>query len=413
MAKSLKLIGADALLPCDKYFSTIKRGGVLFDEGKILKVGDFDELKKEKVEARFYESCVIVPAFINAHAHFEFSANESTLRLGDFGGWLNSVIESRESLMQGANPAIEAAIVESLKSGVACVGAISSAGADLDSLMKSPLKVLFFNEIMGTNEGRFEAIKRDFEARFRKSMMCADRKFKVGVALHSPYSLAPELAHFALKIALENDLPVSAHFLESRDELQWLDNKRGYFKEFFKRFFGLENAAPLYTKEGFLELFDKKIRTLFTHCLYLDNDTWERISRLNCGIVSCPRSNRLLNNRYFDFLKAHDYKIPLIIATDGKSSNNNVSILDEARTALFAYEKYHLDHLAREILLAITRHPAKWLGFNNGVLEKSRSSDFAVFRIKDIAKSEQIALNLILHANEVEALYIDGKKVEI
>ncbi|RAX52041.1 hypothetical protein CCY99_07780 [Helicobacter sp. 16-1353] len=409
----MKLIGASAVITCDDNFSVIKDGGILFDENKIIKIGKFNELKKmQYIDVRFYESCVITPSLINTHIHFEFSQNTSSLNYGNFGEWLDSVILKRESLMKDSSDAIKTALKETLSCGVGSVGAISSNGLDLEILNQSPLKVLFFNEIIGTNKEYNEKIMNDFNERLEKSLLLTSPNFKSGIALHSPYSLNFELASYAIKKAMEHKLLVSTHFLESKEELMWLEYKKGYFKKFFKRFFNDENALPYYSKESFLRLF-KNCESLFVHCLFLNNDDWATISKLNVDIVSCPRSNRLLNNRYFDFLKAKDYRLPLIIATDGKSSNNNLNILDEARVALFAYEQFNINNLAKEILLSITRRPAKRLRFNNGFLEKGRASDFAIFYIKDIENCSQVILNFLLHAKKVEDLYINGKRIDI
>ncbi|MDE6886466.1 MAG: metal-dependent hydrolase [Helicobacteraceae bacterium] len=405
----IKLIGASVVITCNKYFEIIKNGGILFDNDRILKIGDFYELQKsKKIQGIFYNSSVITPAFLNAHIHFEFSNNNTLLKYGNFGEWLDSVIKNRNELLQDSRDSIKEAIKESLKSGVVSVGAISSNGIDLEPLSQSPLKVVFFNEIMGTSEENLEQIKDDFDTRFKKSLLLSNERFRAAIALHSPYSLHNKLATYAIERAKEHKMLLSAHFLESKEELLWLEFNKGYFKNFFKQ----NNPKPFYTRESFLRLFSE-CESLFTHCLYLNNDDFAYISKLNADIVSCPRSNRLLNNRYFNFFKAMDFKLPLIIATDGKSSNNSLNILDEARVALFAYHNFNINFLAKEILLSITARPAKRLKFNNGFLEKNQASDFAIFNIKDIDKSTQIPLDFILKAKEVQDLYINGERIDI
>ena len=409
MAK--ELIGASAVISCDKHFSIIKNGGILFEGGKILKIGDFDALKNPKIKSRFYESCAIVPAFINPHIHFEFSANSTTLKYGSFGNWLNSVMDNRKDFFSDKD-AMKGAVREVLKSGTACVGAISSVGAELEILAQSPLKVVYFNEIMGSNKEQIPRIREDFARRIERSKAFDGENFKSAIALHSPYSLHNDLAEYALALAKREKMLVSAHLLESREELQWLECQCGYFKGFFRKYFGVESATPFYTKREFMEQFSQ-VKTFFTHCLYLNNDDFEFLKRLDCAIISAPRSNRLLNNRYFDFFKAKDFGFKLILATDGKSSNYSLSLLDEARCALFAYNRFNVDSLAKDILLGMTKNVAKDFGFNNGSLERGKASDFGIFYVKDIEKSSQIALDFLLHAKEVEALYINGKRIEI
>lgn len=406
--KNIKLIGADWVITCNKHFEIIKNGGILFNEDKILKIGDFKNLNSKNIESKYYDSCVITPALINPHIHFEFSANTSKLRYGSFGEWLDSVMCHREELFKKVN--IKDAIKEVLKSGTSCVGAISSLGIDLNILNTSPLKVMFFNEIMGSSN--IESNKELFDERLNKSLLLDNANFKTAIALHSPYSLHDELANYAIQKALENNMLVSTHFMESREELMWLTYQNGYFKNFFKKYFNNNEAKPFYTKQSFLELF-KQSKVILVHCLYLENNDFEILKKLDADIVSCPRSNRLLNNKYFDFFKARDYGFKLILATDGKSSNNSLSLLDEARSAFFAYEKFNVEHLAKEIILSITARGANKLGFNNGILDKNKASDFAIFKIKDIASCTQVALNFILHAKEVQDLYINGRRIDI
>ncbi|RDU63126.1 aminofutalosine deaminase family hydrolase [Helicobacter sp. MIT 14-3879] len=406
--KNLYLIGADFIITCNEHFEIIKNGGILFNEEKIVKIGDYNKLKDKAINSRFYKSCVITPALINSHIHFEFSSNNSTLKYGNFGEWLDSVMIHRDSLFAN-DSSIKEAIKETLRSGIGSVGAISSNGFDLEALSSSPLKVMFFNEIMGTTN--IEKIKDSFDLRLKKSKMLENVNFKSAIALHSPYSLHSDLAEYAIDRAIKEKMLLSVHFMESKEELMWLDYKKGYFNNFFTKYFN-DSAKPFYTKKRFIEMFSS-CEGFFVHCLYLNNDDFEMLSRLNIDIISAPRSNRLLNNRYFDFFKAKDYKFPLIIATDGKSSNNSLSLLDEARVALFAYEKFDINNLAKEIILSMTARPAKRLGFNNGILEKNKASDFAIFNIRDIATSSQIALNFILHSKNVEDLYINGKRIDI
>lgn len=411
MKMAKELIGASAVIACDKHFSVIKNGGILFDGDKILKVGEFSALKSPKIASRFCESCVITPAFINPHIHFEFSANSTTLKYGSFGAWLDSVMAHRGEFFSDKG-AMKNAVSEVLRTGTGCVGAISSAGADLEILAQSPLKVMYFNEIMGSDKSKTSLVWEDFAKRVAKSKEKESTNFKSAIALHSPYSLHNELAEYALNLARREKMLVSTHLLESREELQWLDYQRGYFKDFFRKYFGAESASPFYTKREFMEQFSQ-VKTLFVHCLYLNNDDFEFLKCLDSAIVSAPRSNRLLNNRYFDFFKAKDFGFKLILATDGKSSNNSLSLLDEARCALFAYKRFDVDALSREIMLGITRNAAKYFGFNNGALEKGKASDFAIFYVKDIEKSSQITLDFLLHAKEASDLYINGKRIEI
>lgn len=56
-----------------------------------------------------------MPGLINSHVHLEFSSNSTTLKYGNFMLWLNSVIASRDELVQKANNKLISKKLEKMK----------------------------------------------------------------------------------------------------------------------------------------------------------------------------------------------------------------------------------------------------------------------------------------------------------
>lgn len=59
------------------------------------------------------------------------------------------------------------------KSGIGTIGEISSFGSDLDPCLKAShkgMRIVFFNEILGTNENQVEDKKQEFLKRFENSL---------------------------------------------------------------------------------------------------------------------------------------------------------------------------------------------------------------------------------------------------
>ena len=176
----MRIIGADFVALCNTEFDVLKQGGICFDGNGILEIAPYAQLceKYKKVKAQFYDSCVITPSFANLHLHLEFSQNDGILHFGDFGEWLDSVIEKREVLMNGdLQSAMQAGIRTCLKSGVGFVGAISSNGLDLEALANAPLRVLYFNEAIGSNPQVLDVLYQNFQARFKESQSKANTRF--------------------------------------------------------------------------------------------------------------------------------------------------------------------------------------------------------------------------------------------
>ncbi len=389
----------------------IEDSAILFDN-KILKVDKLSNLKQEypNVEITVFSgNSVIYPGFINPHTHLEFSANSSTLKYGSFIEWLYSVFEYRDKLVHKlSNEILKDAINQMLKSGVTTFGAISSFGADMQACKESSLRVIYFNEVIGSNPAMVDALFNDFKIRLEESQKLKDNKFYPAVAIHSPYSVHPFLLREVLKIAKEQNLMVTAHFLESQAEREWLENSSGDFKELFENFF--KTSSPVNSIDGFLSAF-KEQKTLFTHCTQATKDEIEQINNQDSSIIHCPRSNRLLNCGLLDIKNIKN----LLLGTDGLSSNYSLSILDELKAALIMHTNIDPKSLALNLIKAVTTNASKALDIKVGKIEKEYFADFAIFKLpNDLSdkSKEAVALHTIINCNEATAVYIDGEEVK-
>ena len=207
---------------------------------------------------------------INAHVHLEFSANRSTLTYGEFMPWLSSVIANRDELIHSCeSECMERATQEMLDSGITAFGAVSSYGFDLEACANAPQKVVYFNELIGSDPLMADALYGNFQERLFASQTVKREGFFPSIAIHSPYSVHRILIQKALKYAQENTLRVTAHLLESPAERQWLDSNSGDFQPFFQNFLKQTTAAN--TAEEFLQLF-KEVPTLFTHVIHANEN---------------------------------------------------------------------------------------------------------------------------------------------
>lgn len=407
----MQIIGADFVVLCDEGFSVIETGGICFNAKEILEVGHYAELcaKYKAVKKEYFNACVITPAFANLHLHLEFSKNEGILKFGDFGEWLDSVLIKRESLMaEGLQNAMQQGVLECLKSGVGFVGAVSSYGEDLEILANSPLRVLYFNEVIGSSVEALDVLYQNFLVRLEDSKAKKSERFIPAVAVHSPYSVHSKLLEKVLQVTKEQNLPLSVHFLESYAEKQWLESSGGYFKGFYERFFE-KTIHTFYSVESFLKAFNGIENVYFTHCLEANVEILERIKAQKGKIITCPKSNRLLNGKYLDLQAVKNVEIPLCLGTDGKSSNDSLSLLEELRIALFAYADIPLESLAKELLLSVTRNAFVNTKLPLGELKAGNFSDFAVFKLPKM--EEFLAQHLILYAKQAHRLFINGVEV--
>ncbi len=406
--KKMKIIKADYIYYKGGY---LEEHAVLFDE-KIIAVAPYEELCSSHPEAEllpYVPNSVLYPGFINTHVHLEFSANRTTLKYGSFVEWLYSVIGRRDELLGECDQKIlDEACAQMLRSGVTAFGAISSLGLELEAVARAPQRVVFFNELLGSNPASVDVLYADFLSRLEASSLRSDAHITPAIAIHSPYSVHPIVIKKAMALARERGLIVSAHFLESPQEREWLEHGSGEFREFFKKLFNQER--PNNSIGGFLDAFDGH-STHFTHCVQAGRSELEAIAGRGHSIAHCPRSNRYLGCGRLDLETIHELDIPYTVATDGLSSNNTLSIFDELRAALMLHEGIDLNTLARKLIDAVTVNAADVLRLDCGRLEAGYHADMVLIAMDEkIDDYDDLPLWTILHTREVTQLYIKGER---
>jgi cytosine/adenosine deaminase-related metal-dependent hydrolase len=409
----LKFLKADWVLTCDDNFTILEDAGVIFDD-KIIEVGNSVYLEEKYIDLEpIYcgVNSILMPGLINSHVHLEFSANKTSLKYGNFIHWLNSVIKNREDLIEKASSdVIEQEINLMLKTGTTTIGAISSYGFDLEPCTKTPMNVVYFTEVIGSKPEMIDTLFSDFKMKYNGVQKYKSDSFIPAIAIHSAYSVHPFLVREVLNIAKNDNVPVSAHFQESKSENDWLNYSNGSFTDFFNNFLGQTQSV---TKPNeFLNQFKNMQNLSFTHCVEANESEINQIKELNASIIHCPKSNRLLNNSSLNLQHLGD-DISLSLGTDGLSSNNSLSLFDEMQSALFIHTNYHVEDISKRLLLAATNGGAKALGLNKGTLEVDKDADIIRLSLPDNCEVDNLLSSIILHTKSVDQVFIKGEKIEI
>ncbi len=409
----MKILSASWIITCNEDSAIIKDGAIVFDE-KIIDVGtkEFISEKYKGIEIESLgENSVLMPGLINSHVHLEFSSNSTTLKYGNFMQWLNSVIASREELVEKAtSKLISKKLSKMLKSGTTTIGAISSYSLDMEACINSPINTVYFTEVIGSKADMIDTLFADFKSRLNSAKSKASKSFIPAIAIHSPYSVHPFLVRETLNLAREENLTVSSHFLESPEEFEWLHRDEGGFLEFFKNFLGQEKSVT--EPMEFLNQFTGLKNLSFTHCVEASDNDLLKIKELKAFINHCVTSNRLLNNTKLNIDRLIDLKVPFTIGTDGLSSNNSLSMFDELRNCLMIHLNKNPISFSKTLLKAATLNGAKALGLEKGELSKNKDADIIAITLPDkIKEKEDLCMNIILHTKFVNKVYIGGNDV--
>lgn len=403
----MQILLADAIFTPD---TILRDHGIVFDKTIIAVTPN------HLLRAQYGEQCqelgsgsILMSGLINSHVHLEFSANQSTLTYGDFMPWLSSVIASRDELINECDgECMHSAIQAMLDNGITAFGAVSSYGFDLDACAKAPQKVLYFNELIGSDPAMADALYADFQERFFASKEIKRSGFYPAIAIHSPYSVHRVLIQRALKYAKDGNLRVTAHFMESPCEREWLDENGGDFKPFFENFLRQHQAANTATE--FLNYFHD-IPTLFTHVVHASAQELAQIREGDHTIIHCPISNRLLGNGALNLETVQANGIRWICGTDGLSSNYVLDLFEELKIALFMHHSHDLLGLSHQLWRSVTIDAAEAMGLNCGTIAANYDADLLVVRV-NYPINNQLPVHLLLQPRSIESVYIQGHKVK-
>lgn len=348
---------------------------------------------------------LLMPGLVNAHVHLEFSGNRTTLKYGNFVSWLYSVIEHRETLINSCGrECLDETIRMMLANGITAFGAVSSHGMDLEAAAAAPQKVVFFNEVIGSQAAMADALYGDFLQRLEASKSARRPGFYPAVAVHSPYSVHPALIRRALRLARDEELVTTAHYLESPAEREWLDRDEGDFRPFFNDF--LKQDYAVNDAAGFLELFEET-PTLMTHVVQANTAELAALAAGGHTVIHCPVSNRLLGNGAIDLDALEAQGIPWLTGTDGLSSNYTLDLFEEMKIALFMHSQTPLLPLAQRLLNSVTVEAARALRLNCGEIVPGKAADMLWLAL-DHEPDAETPLHLLLQRYPIRQIFIDG-----
>ncbi len=386
----------------------VKNLSVAFDK-KIKMIAPLDKLTNEYPDAEVItlkKNSLLMPGLINTHVHIEFSANKTDLSYGDFINWLYSVIENRENLIDGCKQeCMNNTISSMLENGITTFGAISSHGSDLEACASASQNVIFFNELIGSQANMADVLFDDFKNRLNTSKSIKRDGFFPAVAIHSPYSVHPVLIKKALEIVKHDNLKITAHFMESDAERQWLDNSSGDFKTFFQKL--LKQSQNISDADEFLKHFNG-IKTLLTHATKTNKKELDALHLNKHTIIHCPISNRLLGNGRLNLAEIIKKDINWVCATDGLSSNYSLNLFEEMKIALFMHSEIPLLELAKKLIDSVTINAAKALEINTGEIANGKNADMLILDL-DKEPTNELAIHLILHRYNISKVYINGQ----
>jgi cytosine/adenosine deaminase-related metal-dependent hydrolase len=357
-------VSADWLLPVDG--PPIENGVVRFEEGRIVEVG-------EGVGDRHYTGAAILPGFVNAHSHLEYSLYAGFADGEAFGPWITAHMTRKNLLDLDEMLALAlAGAHELLGSGVTTCADYSFSGTAATAAAEAGLRAIVYLEVFG---GDAAVAERQFEeklARVESSPLVT-----MGVSPHAPYSCSLDVYRYCLGLGI----PVGTHLAESPNETEWLLHGSGPLRAIESVLPPPSGLRPVATLEPVLGP-----DLLCAHCVELEEHEIAFLAGLGVPVAHCPRSNALLGCGIAPLAGMRAAGITVGLGTDSPASTPSFDMFDELRTAVYAARARERDAAAlsaSDALRLATADAARALRIDDevGTLTPGKRADVAVVSV--------------------------------
>ena len=337
---------------------------------------------------------ILLPGLVNTHTHLSMTLFRGLADDLSLDEWLNDNIWPVEANLNEYYCYIGALLgaVELIKSGTTTFSDMYFYMEDVaKAVEESGLRaVLSYGMIdFGDEEKRKAEIEENMKL-FKNCNNTADGRIKVFFGPHSPYTASEELLKEVRKLADENDIGIHIHVSETQKEIDDVSAEKG-----LRPFEYLDSI-------GFLGP-----DVVCAHSVWLSDKEIEIIKEKDVKISHNPCSNMKLASGIAPVSKLLENDICVAIGTDGASSNNNLDLIEELKTASLLQKVSTLDPkvlTSDEAVAMGTINGARALGLDDeiGSIEVGKKADLILIDTNCanmVPDSSNLSSNIIYSAN--------------
>jgi 5-methylthioadenosine/S-adenosylhomocysteine deaminase len=373
------LLHARWIIPVDNRHRYLEHHSIAVHDGKILEILptlQADEKYSANINRRF-DQHALIPGLINSHTHAAmnlFRGLADDLSLMD---WLQHHIwpaEAKHVNEAFVQTGTELAIAEMIRSGTTCFNDMyffpditARVAADAGMRASVGLILIDFPTVWANSSEEY----------IDKGLAVFDHYkghelIKTAFAPHAPYTVSDEPLKHIRTLADELDLNVHMHIHETAFEVSDAEKNSG--------------QRPLARLHD-LGLLSPSLQAV--HMTQLHDDEIALIASTGSHVIHCPESNMKLASGICPVNRLLNTGINVALGTDSSSSNNNLDMFGEMRTAALLAKISTMDATAvpaEKVLQMATINGARALGIEDitGSLEAGKSADIVAVNFDTI-----------------------------
>jgi cytosine/adenosine deaminase-related metal-dependent hydrolase len=357
----------------------IDDGAVAVSEGRIIDVGQFDQIKKRNAgEIVDLGEQSLLPGLINAHCHLDYTCLRGKIPPKTFADWIRAINAEKARLApKNYISSINEGFAEAKRFGTTTVANLT-AFPDLIPQIHVPVRTCWFAELIDVRAPKRANEIVDLAIESLRSLECADtsalskRRHVAalqtqhwGLAPHALFTASENLFECCEEIARRENVLLTTHLAESREEMEMFRDASGPLYEFLKSIgrpmddcgnetpLGLFMGAPLPRRAGCGRALPQWI---IAHLNELTESDFELLQNAKgqFHVVHCPRSHDYFKHSQFPFERLYSLGFNICLGTDSLASNENLSLFAEMR----AFQRSEPGISPDEILKMVTVNPA-------------------------------------------------------
>jgi cytosine/adenosine deaminase-related metal-dependent hydrolase len=389
----------------------IENGAVAVSGGRITNVGKFSDISATNSEEQIVDlgAQALLPGLINAHCHLDYTCLRGKIPPSkSFTEWIRAINAEKANLSpEDYIRSINDGFAEAKRFGTTTLANLTGF-PELVSRIRSPIRTWWFAELIDVRE----------LSRANEIVDAALEKLKSterwGLAPHAPFTASAKLYRRCEEIARSEDVPLTTHLAESREEMSMFRDAGGPLYEFLKEIGRDMSDCGQRTPLGhFSEILRDSSTSvgmtqnwLVAHLNELVDDDFDLLARSTTkfSIVHCPRSHEYFGHSPFQFDKLCEHGFNVCLGTDSLASNEDLSLFGELR----AFQKKFPNVSPEEVLKMVTVNGARALR-QETVLGKIRSGFLADLVAVPCARSTSAFKEIVAFDRPISWSMIGGQ----
>lgn len=405
------LIKSGTVVTMDESNSVV-RGDVLIREGRIAEIGErLDAAADETVNA---EGCAVLPGFVQTHIHLcqtLFRGAADDLSLID---WLKKRVWPMEAAHtpESIRASARLGIAELIKGGTTCaltMETVRHTEEVLKVVSESGFRATVGKCMMDKGDGVPDQLQERTRDSIDESLALIEKwhgeangRIRCCFAPRFAISCTRELLAEVAGLAREHSVMIHTHASENKKECEIVEGESGQRNIAYLNALGISGS-----------------HVVLAHCVHLDTEELEMLTRTRTNVAHCPSSNLKLGSGLARVAEMLAREIPVSLGADGAACNNRLDMFTEMRTAALLQKLAHGPEMlpATRVLQMATIDGARALGLDSkiGSIEVGKRADVAVVDLHQVHSSpaSDVVSALVYSAqtSDVRTTIIDGRVV--